>query len=141
MSRTPAEDFDRYFNIWSKYQARNQTRFVRALDKIGYRDILQDLLGICDFEREYVRTMLLRTLHYQSEDGRAIRQYEKFPGSGHDMRMYMDSPVWIPDTLVTYIKETGDFSILKEKVGFFDMDKSTFEILIRFFFLKLTNDV
>ncbi len=121
--KTSDTDFDRYFNIWSRYQARNQTRFVRALDKIGYRDILQDLLGICDFEQEYVRTMLLRTLCYQSQDGRAIRQYSKFKGSGHDMRMYMDSPGWIADLLVRYLKESGDFSILDEQVPYFDMNK------------------
>ncbi len=121
MAKTTNEHFDRYFNVWSKYQARNQARFVRALDKVGYRDILQDLLGVCDFEQEYVRKMLIRTLNYQLEDGRAIRQYEKFPGSGHDMRMYMDSPGWIPDLLVRYLKESGDFSILETQVPYFDM--------------------
>ncbi len=120
--RTKDEEFDRYFNVWSRYQARNQSRFVRALDKIGYRDILQDLLGICDFESEYVRRMLLKTLSYQLEDGRAIRQYSKFRGGGHDMRMYMDSPGWIADLLVRYLKESGDFSILEEQVPYFDME-------------------
>jgi len=121
MVSTTNDNFDRYFNVWSKYQARNQARFIRALDKVGYRDILQDLLGICDFEQEYVRKMLIRTLHYQLEDGRAIRQYEKFPNSGHDMRMYMDSPGWIPDLLVRYLKESGDFSILDTQVPYFNM--------------------
>jgi cellobiose phosphorylase len=122
MVKTPDNDIDRYFNVHAKYQARNQARFVRALDKVGYRDIIQDLLGVCDAEPEYVRTILGRALHYQLPDGRAIRQYEKFANSGHDLRMYMDSPSWIPDLLVRYLNESGDYAFLDEEIPFFDMD-------------------
>ena len=114
---------DRFFNVWSKYQASHQARFIRALDMMGYRDVLQDIMGICDFDPAYVRGELLRALSYQLPDGRAIRQYCKFPGAAHDLRMYMDSPVWIPDTLTTYLKETGDWSVLDEPVGFFDLER------------------
>jgi len=109
--KTPDAELDRYFNVWSRYQARNQARFTRALDKVGYRDVLQDLLGVCDCEPTYVRTMLLRALHYQLADGRAIRQFEKFQGGGHDMRMYRDSPMWI-----------CDLGVLDERVPYFDMN-------------------
>ncbi|MCD4824116.1 MAG: hypothetical protein K8S55_05875 [Phycisphaerae bacterium] len=118
--KTPDSQLDRYYNVWSKYQARNQARFVRALDKVGYRDILQDILGVCDFEAPYVRTQLAEALRYQYPDGRAVRQYEKFTGGGHDLRMYQDSVVWIPDTLVRYVKETGDVAFLDEVVPFLD---------------------
>jgi len=118
--KTPDEQLNRYFNVWSKLQAGNQARFVRALDKVGYRDILQDLLGVCDFEAPYVRTRLATALRYQFPDGRAVRQYEKFPGGGHDLRLYHDSPSWIPDVLVRYVKETGDLAFLDEAVPFLD---------------------
>jgi cellobiose phosphorylase len=113
---------DRYFNIWSRYQARNQARFVRALDKVGYRDILQDLLGVCDSEPDFVRSRILEALQYQFPDGRAVRQYEKYPGGGHDVRMYHDSPAWLADLLVAYISETGDDAILEEKVPYMDAE-------------------
>lgn len=113
---------DRYFNIWSRYQARNQARFVRALDKVGYRDILQDLLGVCDTEPEFVRSRLLEALRFQFSDGRAVRQYEKYPGGGHDERMYHDSPSWLADLLVTYISETGDAAILEEQVPYLNWE-------------------
>jgi cellobionic acid phosphorylase len=35
--------------------------------------------------------------------------------------MYADSPVWIADTLVSYLEETGDFGLLDEDVGFYDL--------------------
>jgi len=118
--RTPDVLLDRYFNVWSKYQVRNQGRFVRALDKVGYRDVLQDLAGMCDFEAPFVRARLLEALRYQFPDGRAVRQYECFPGGGHDARLYQDSPAWIPHALVRYVKETGDRTILAEEVPFLD---------------------
>jgi cellobiose phosphorylase len=118
--RTGNDEMDRFFNVWSKLQASHQARFVRALDMVGYRDILQDLTGICDFDPAFVRGELLEALSYQLPDGRAIRQYNKFAGAPHDLRMYMDSPVWIADALTTYLKETGDWSLLDETAGFFD---------------------
>jgi len=121
MAKTPDTQLDRYFNVFSKYQARNQARFCRALDKIGYRDVLQDLIGVCECEPDFVRNKLLHTLRYQLEDGRAVRQYEACPGAGHDLRMYMDSSSWIPDTLIRYLEESGDFAILEEQVPYFNM--------------------
>jgi cellobiose phosphorylase len=117
---TPDAKLNRYFNVWSRYQARGQARFVRALDKVGYRDILQDLLGVCDFESEFVRRQLAIALRYQYPDGRAVRQYERFLGGGHDLRSYQDSPVWIPDVLARYLRETGDRAFLDEPVPFLD---------------------
>jgi len=122
MIATDWPELDRYYNIWSKYQLRNQARFVRALDKIGYRDILQDLLGVCAAEPEYVRAALSETLQYQYADGRAVRQYERFPGCGNDTRLYQDSPVWIPHLLNRYLAETGDADFLSEQVAFLDAD-------------------
>ncbi len=122
MVRTPSADLDRYLNVWSKYQACNQARLCRALDKVGYRDILQDLLGVCDCDLSYVRTMLLRSLQFQAGDGSALRQYEKIPGTGHDLRTYVDSCSWIPDAVSQYVKESGDLAFMDEEVPFFDMD-------------------
>ncbi|RPI61842.1 MAG: hypothetical protein EHM48_05010, partial [Planctomycetaceae bacterium] len=51
---------------------------------------------------------------------RAVRQYEKFKGSGHDLRLYHDSALWIPDTVSRYIKETGDLAFLDQSVPFMD---------------------
>jgi len=122
---TPDEHLDRYFNIWSKVQQRSQSRFCHGLDKIGYRDIVQHMLALSDFDAPYVRARLAEALHYQFPDGRAVRQYEVLPGSGHDLRMYQDSPSWIPDTLIRYVKETGDVAFLDEQVPFLDPATNT----------------
>ncbi|MFH1762045.1 MAG: glycosyl hydrolase family 65 protein [bacterium] len=118
--KTPDLEFNRFNNVWFKHQARNTSRFTRALEMVGYRDILQDLIGIMDFNIEWVRPILLRTINFQLRDGRAPRQYCLFPDCEHDERMYMDSSIWMVDTVSSYIKETGDIDILDEKVGFYD---------------------
>ena len=115
---TGDDELDRFYNVWSKYQASCTARFTRALDKVGYRDVLQDLMSITPFDAEYARTELLNAMRYQFPDGRAVRQYERFKDGGHDERMYMDSPVWMVDTLVRYLRDTGDFKILKRQVPF-----------------------
>jgi cellobiose phosphorylase len=117
---TPDPELDRFFNIWSKYQAKNTSRFTRALDKVGYRDLIQDLMSINSFDPGYTRTMLPVALRYQYPDGRAVRQFAKFAGAGHDERMYMDSTSWIPDTLIGYLRETGDMALLDQREGYLD---------------------
>jgi cellobiose phosphorylase len=109
---------DRFFNVWSKYQAHTTARFVRALDKVGYRDILQDLMSITPFDPKFVKTEFVNALRYQYPDGRAVRQYERFKGGGHYERMYMDSPLWMTDTLVRYLCDTGDFALLDRQVPY-----------------------
>ena len=122
MAKTPDMEVDRFFNLWSKYQAKNTARWTRALDMVGYRDLLQDLMGINAFNPEYTTQMLPTALRYQLADGRAIRQFAKFKGAHHDLRMYMDSSSWIADTLVGYLEETGDWKLLDRLEGFFDME-------------------
>ena len=65
VAKTPDEEVDRIYNVWLKYQQHNTARFTRALDQIGYRDVLQDLLGLCSFNPEYVRAHLPTVLNYQ----------------------------------------------------------------------------
>jgi cellobiose phosphorylase len=67
-----------------------------------------------------VRRQLAIALRYQYPDGRAVRQYERFLGGGHDLRSYQDSPVWVPDVLARYLRETGDRAFLDEPVPFLD---------------------
>ena len=117
---SPDSELNRFFNVWSKYQAHNTARWTRALDKVGYRDLLQDLRSINSFDPRYTAVMLPVALRHQFPDGRAVRQFAKFPGTDHDMRMYMDSSSWIPDTLVNYLEETGDLGLLEKEETFLD---------------------
>ncbi|OGS21750.1 MAG: hypothetical protein A3J83_02235, partial [Elusimicrobia bacterium RIFOXYA2_FULL_40_6] len=120
--KTPDEEFNRFFNVWIKYQMKNASRFTRCLDAVGYRDVLQDTMAAVEFDPQFVRNQLPETLSYQMRDGRAIRQFSRFAGAKHDERIYMDSPVWIPDLLATYVLETKDEKVLDIKTGFYNLE-------------------
>jgi len=127
MVKTPDMEIDRFFNIWSKYQAKNTSRLFLALDKVPYRDILQYLMSICSFNPEYATAHFPTVLRHQFPDGRAMRQFAKFEGAPHDLRMYMDSTSWIPDTMVEYVKETGDAALLEHEEGFYNPETDRVE--------------
>jgi len=120
MAKTPDDEIDRFYNIWSKYQAKCSARLLLSLDMVGYRDTLQYMMGINSFNPEFVAGHLPTVLRHQYEDGTAMRQFAKFEGAPHDLRKYMDNCSWIADTLVGYVKETGDEAILEREEGFFD---------------------
>lgn len=127
---TPDVNVDLWANIRLKHLNQITKRWTRGLDR-GYRDILQDLRGYIGINAAEVRKYFLKTLRYQYSDGRAVRQWSQV-GTNHDLRDYSDSPVWMADVLTAYIKETGDFDILKEEVEFFDDGKaSVYKHLLR----------
>jgi len=115
---TPNDQVNLWCNIRFKHLLHQTKRWTRGLDR-GYRDILQDLRGFVIIDPSQVKKYLLKTLGYQYADGRALRQWSEI-GGPHDFRDYSDSPVWIPDVLTHYIKETGDIDILEEEVSYYD---------------------
>jgi len=115
---TPDKEFNDRINIWIKYQLHQTFRWTRGLDR-GYRDVLQDIRGFIPLGYEKTKSLFLKTLEYQYKNGEAVRQWSEI-GGPHDLRNYKDSPVWIPDTLVAYLKESGDFKILNKRIKFFD---------------------
>ncbi len=119
----PDPEINRTFNVWGKYQSILISRFNCPYD-IGSRDIFQYLLANCIFEPGYVKLMLPYLLKYQYRNGRIPRQISKFSNL-HDLRDFMDCQLWMHDLVVLYIKETGDFDILDETVGFLEEDYQT----------------
>ncbi len=121
--KTPSDELDRTFNIWGKHQSIICSRFNSPYD-IGTRDMFQYLLANCLFEPQYVKLMIPYLVNYQYRDGRVPRQISKF-STMHDLRNFMDCQLWLPDLIVLYLNETGDFSILDEEVGFLLDDNVT----------------
>ncbi|MDX9702231.1 MAG: hypothetical protein RBU23_04200 [Candidatus Auribacterota bacterium] len=121
--KTPSKELDRTFNIWGKYQSIICSRFNSPYD-IGTRDMFQYLLANCLFEPNYVKLTIPYLVNFQYKDGRIPRQISKF-STLHDLRNFMDCQLWLPDLLSTYLKETGDFSLIDREVGFLLDDNKT----------------
>ena len=106
----PDKNFERFINVWLKNQLDLTYRYSRMYNT-GYRDNMQDAWGYSLVDTDGTREKMLEGLSYMYTDGRCARTYNLI--EGHMMKDdFCDSPVWIPNTLTTYIKETGDYAIL-----------------------------
>ncbi len=116
----PDKNLQHFLNTWLKNQVYMTVRYNRS-DLMGYRDVMQDCWGNLLVEPAFSRQRFLDALEKMHADGRCPRQFER-TGSKIDNNDFMDSPIWAAITLVDYLKETGDFSILEEKLGYMEGD-------------------
>lgn len=119
---------DRMVNVWNQYQclvtfnlARSASYFEAGIGRgIGFRDTNQDLLGCVHLIPEQARRRILDVAATQLEDGSAYHQYQPLTKKGNDNigSQFNDDPLWLIVSVAAYIKETGDWDILDEKVPF-----------------------
>ena len=140
------DKLNRMVNIWNQYQcmvtfnmSRSASYFESGIGRgMGFRDSNQDLLGFVHQIPERAKERLLDIAATQLEDGGAYHQYQPLTKKGNNEigGDFNDDPLWLIMAVAAYIKETGDFSILKEMVPYDnDMSKATtfFEHLRRSF--------
>lgn len=117
----PDKNIQIFLNTWLKNQLHLTFRFVRS-GYVGFRDTLQDAWGYTLLDPAAARRNLLRTLAHVRTDGVCPRNYSVIDNT-HDLRAFMDSGSWIAQALVDYVKETGDFGLLREPIPWLDSQK------------------
>ncbi|MDR1237041.1 MAG: hypothetical protein LBK28_02245 [Propionibacteriaceae bacterium] len=127
------DQLNRLVNTWNQYQcmvtfnlSRSATFFDTGIGRgMGFRDSSQDLLGFVHMVPARARERLLDIAATQLPDGSAYHQYQPLTKRGNDAigSGFNDDPLWLVYASVAYLKETGDFSILDERVPF-DNDES-----------------
>lgn len=108
---------DRLTNVWLKNQVQLGKTWARVYGK-GIRDMLQDITAFVSMDGDLAREKILGCLGYQFANGNTLRMYAPFL-----RHPYMDGAAWIPETVLTYLKETGDTEILSREVPFFESDE------------------
>jgi len=149
---TPEKETNRMINIWNQYQcmvtfnlARSASYFESGISRgIGFRDSNQDILGVVHLIPERARERILDLSATQLEDGGAYHQYQPLTKRGNNEigSNFNDDPLWLILSTSSYIKETGDFSILNELVPFENDENkkaSLFEHLKRAFYHVVNN--
>ncbi|MHC4913889.1 MAG: GH36-type glycosyl hydrolase domain-containing protein [Planctomycetota bacterium] len=121
--KSPSKLFDLQMNAWTKYQSHFTSRWVRGGDK-GYRDVLQDVMGYCAVDPGWCGHWLVESLKNMFSSGLCPRQYSHY-GAGDDLRLHRDSPMWLPLVLDEYLRETGDFKLLKRRIPYRDSGSGT----------------
>ncbi len=130
---TKNERVNRMLNIWNQYQcmvtfnmSRSASYFETGIGRgMGFRDSCQDLLGFVHLIPDRARERIIDIASTQFEDGSAYHQYQPLTKKGNaDIGSgFNDDPLWLIAGTSAYIRETGDYSILKEMVPF-DNDAS-----------------
>jgi cellobiose phosphorylase len=125
---TPDIHTNRMVNIWNAYQVMITFNFSRSASYfesgvgrgMGFRDSTQDLLGFTHLIPERARERLLDLAATQLPSGGAYHQYQPLTKLGNNDigSGFNDDPLWLVLAVSTYLKETGDWTILDERVLF-----------------------
>lgn len=126
--KTPDEHTNRMVNIWNAYQcmvtfnlSRSASYFESGIGRgMGFRDSNQDLLGFVHMIPDRARERILDLAATQLKNGGAFHQYQPLTKRGNNDvgSGFNDDPAWLVLGVAAYIKETGDRSILSEKVQY-----------------------
>jgi N,N'-diacetylchitobiose phosphorylase len=137
--RTPDPDFDHMINVWNAYNALVTYAWSRAAsliyngerDGLGYRDTVQDFLGVTPLLKEGMRDRLELMLTGQVESGGAmplIRPFshrpghEQTPGPEH---FRSDDALWLLNAVPAYVAETGDVDFYRKVLPYADHGEAT----------------
>ncbi len=126
--RSGDDRLNRMVNIWNQYQcvvtfnlSRSASYFESGIGRgIGFRDSNQDIAGFVHQLPARARERILDLAATQFEDGSAYHQYQPLNKKGNSNigGNFNDDPLWLIWSTASYIRETGDFSILDEIVPF-----------------------
>jgi cellobiose phosphorylase len=128
---TPDENFNRFANVWLKYQLYTSNYWSRSASFYhegeggrGYRDSSQDAEGIVALDAQYTRDKIRKLCFYQHNTGQPAAGWSEVRGVYHE-KPFKDHPLWLPFTIASYVRETGDVTFLHEVVKFHDGEEAS----------------
>ncbi len=138
--KTPDPDFDHMANVWGAYNALISFEWSRSCslvytgdqrDGFGFRDTVQDMIGVAGMIPDDVRDRMVLMLSGQDATGGAqpeIRPWSHAPGKmkptpAHHYRS--DDCQWFFNAVPVYVAETGDIGFYDEVVPFADKGRAT----------------
>jgi cellobiose phosphorylase len=127
---TPDPAFNSMLNMWSPFNCLMTYAWSRAAsliyagerDGLGYRDTVQDMLGVMHaIPEEAVQRLQLMITGQVSTGGAmpVVKQFAHRPGSEEPPReeeYRSDDCLWLFNAIPAYVKETGDLSFYYNKV-------------------------
>ncbi len=138
-TETPDKEFNSMFNVWNPYNNLMTFAWSRAAsliysgerDGLGFRDTVQDMLGIIQSIPEEVRERLELMITGQVSNGGAMPVVKPFahnPGNEPmpEETMYRsDDCMWLFNTIPAFVKETGDISFYNKILPYADKGEDT----------------
>ncbi len=137
--KTPSESLNHMVNVHNArqcYITKNWSRYLSYYQLglgargIGFRDSAQDVLGVLPSAAGEGKELINQLLRIQSPEGWAWHQVNPLTGiassgeseeySKGQMHFYGDDHLWIILSVCEYIKESGDFAYLDEKLSYYN---------------------
>ncbi len=146
---TPDADTNAMLNFWNQVQCRTTlywSRFVSGYETglgrgMGTRDSGQDTLGTMHTAPDHARRILTRVWEMQFADGHTWHQFFPLTGEGGPglaaefpewPQWFSDDHLWLIISVCAYLRETGDFGYLEQKVPYVDgPEDSVWEHMLR----------
>ena len=136
---TPDEDFNHTVNVWGLYNSLITFAWSRAAslvyngerDGLGFRDSVQDTLGVVAAIPEEARRRLELMLTGQLANGGAlpvIKPFEHRPGHETpppDEEYRSDDCLWFFNAVPAYVNEMGDFEFYDKVLPYADHGEAT----------------
>jgi cellobiose phosphorylase len=119
---TPEPEIDLLVNGWLSYQNLScrmwgRSAFYQPGGAFGFRDQLQDSAALLCHRPDLTRKQILIHAAQQFADGDVLHFWH--PGSNTGLRTrFSDDLLWLPYVVATYIRATGDKTILNEQAPF-----------------------
>ncbi|MFH0982710.1 MAG: glycosyl hydrolase family 65 protein [Planctomycetota bacterium] len=121
---TPDETVNYLANDWLRYQAISgrmwgRCGYYQQSGAYGFRDQLQDSQVWLPIEPARCRAQIRLHAAHQFADGSVYHWWHPLTEQGHVTRM-TDDLLWLAFVTASYLKETGDFAILRDAAPFLD---------------------
>lgn len=136
---TPDPDFNSMANVWNPYNSLITFAWSRAAslvyngerDGLGFRDSVQDCLGVVSMIPEQTRERLELMLTGQFACGGAMQVVQPFahrPGTikePADGAFRSDDCLWFFNAVPAYVAETGDFGFYRKNLPYADSGEAS----------------
>lgn len=138
-TKTPDPEFDHMVNVWNAYNCLITYAWSRTAslvysgerDGLGYRDTVQDMLGVMSAITDDARARLELMITGQVSNGGAMPIVKPFahrpgherPPSEEEYRS--DDCLWLFDSVSAYVKESGDLDFFDRILPFADQGEAT----------------
>ncbi|MBN2736771.1 MAG: N,N'-diacetylchitobiose phosphorylase [Spirochaetales bacterium] len=139
ITQTPDKEFDHMINLWNAYNCLITFAWSRSAsliyqgerDGLGYRDTVQDILGVLPAIADSAGERLELMITGQYSNGGAkpvVKPFEHTPGEekvvdDHEYRS--DDCLWLFNTIPAYVKETGKLDFYNKVLPFADAGEAT----------------
>ncbi len=136
---TPDSELNSMLNMWSPFNCLITYSWSRAAslvyagarDGLGYRDTLQDLIGVMHLIPEEALKRLELMITGQVASGCAmpvVKPFSHHPGQESPPKedvLRSDDGLWLFNTIPIYVKETGDISFYDKILPYADQGEDT----------------